>query len=350
MRIFTLYRTSLLAIVLTAFAFSVTKAQDIHFSQFYMSNLTLNPAAAGAFKDVDVTANYRSQWGSITTNPYKTMAVAGDFRLHNKWKKGIIALGFNVFQDQAGDGNLSTLQANLSLACHIKLDLHSMISAGLNGAFGQKSINYNNLTWDNQYVNGAFNAQNPSLEPTRGNSFFYPDFGAGVMYQYNRSEMYISGNDKLHFDLGFSVAHFNQPSISFANTANELLYMRYAMIANVLIGIKNTPLSIVPGMVFYRQGPTQEIQAGSMLKYTLKEHSKYTGFISSAALNVGAYYRWDDALVVTGLIELSSYSIGLSYDANLSKLLPATTARGGFEIALRYTNASGYLYQHSHGF
>ena len=37
-------------------------AQDIHFSQFYMSPLTLNPATAGAYKDINVTTNYRDQW------------------------------------------------------------------------------------------------------------------------------------------------------------------------------------------------------------------------------------------------------------------------------------------------
>ena len=327
------------------------QGQDIHFSQFYMSYLTLNPAAAGAFNDLDVTANYRSQWASITPNPYKTMAVAGDFRLHTKkMKKTIIGVGFNVFQDQAGDGNLSTLQANLSLAAHVKLDQFSTLSAGLNGAFGQKSINYSSLTWDNQYVNGVYSAQNPSFEPNRGNSFFYPDFGAGMMYQYNRNERYISGNDKFHADFGFSVAHFNQPSISFSNTADQTLYMRYAFVANMTIGLSNTPLSLVPGMVYYRQGPTQEIQAGSMVKFNLKENSKYTGYINSASLSAGMYYRWDDAIVVTGLLQLSSYSLGFSYDANLSKLLPATTARGGFELALRYTGPSGFLYKHHTGF
>ena len=82
-----------------------------------------------------------------------------------------------------------------------------------------------------------------------------------------------------------------------------------------------------------------------MLKYTLREDSKYTGYVNGASVDVGLYYRWDDALVITGLIEMANYSIGLSYDATLSGLISPTTARGGFEISLRYVNPSNFLYQ-----
>ncbi|MFI5151315.1 MAG: type IX secretion system membrane protein PorP/SprF, partial [Bacteroidia bacterium] len=48
-------------------------AQDTHFSQFYMSPLTQNPAMAGAVYDMQALINYRNQWSSIAT-PFKTMA------------------------------------------------------------------------------------------------------------------------------------------------------------------------------------------------------------------------------------------------------------------------------------
>ena len=350
MKLFIRLRVHHLLVLLCLLTGLQSFAQDIHFSEFYMSYLTLNPAAAGAFKDMDATTNYRSQWGSVTANPYKTMAIAGDMRIRKKMRNTILAVGLNIFQDQAGDGNLSTLQANFSLAAHIHLDRHSILSAGLNGGVGQKSLNTSSLTWDNQYVNGAYNAAAPSLESVHSSSFFFPDFGAGVMYQYNKSEMYISGNDKMHIDIGASVTHLTQPNLSFESHASDLMFMRFAVIGNSLIGLKNTPLSLMPGFVFYRQGPVQEIQAGSMLKYNLKENSKYTGYIRSASVAWGAYYRWDDALVATFLLELANYAIGFSYDANLSKLTPASYARGGFEVSLKYVNASNYLYKNKSGF
>ena len=46
--------------------------------------------------------------------------------------------------------------------------------------------------------------------------------------------------------------------------------------------------------------------------------------------------RNKDACMLTLGYDHQDLFVGLSYDINLSKLLPASNARGGFEIALRY--------------
>ena len=320
-------------------------AQDIHFSQFYMSPLTLNPATAGAYKDVNVSTNYRDQWRSVSS-AYKTFAAAGDVKLlKNRWQNASLGLGLNIFNDRAGDGNLSTTQINISLATHLKIDAHQTFSAGLNGGFGQRSINFSALTWDNQYNGFAYDGTLPSGEPAGSSSFVYPDFGAGVMYQFNKSEAYVSGNDQFKGDLGLSVTHVNQPRVSFYSPKNDLLYMKYVLHGSLWIGLKNTPISVLPGFIYYRQGPAQEIKAGALIRYTLKEDSKYTGYVRGAAVSAGAYYRWNDAVVIATLLEISNYAIGVSYDVNVSSLRSASIGRGGFEIALRYVNPSNFLYQ-----
>jgi hypothetical protein len=43
------------------------------------------------------------------------------------------------------------------------------------------------------------------------------------------------------------------------------------------------------------------------------------------------------------MFELSPLTIGLSYDANLSNLRPATSGRGGFELSIKYTLASNFF-------
>ena len=60
-----------------------SKAQDLHFSQYFNAPLLINPANTGFAPDVDyrVGINYRNQWASITPNPYKTMGVWGDVQL-----------------------------------------------------------------------------------------------------------------------------------------------------------------------------------------------------------------------------------------------------------------------------
>jgi hypothetical protein len=53
-------------------------AQDLHFSQWFNSPLTTNPANAGFIPDADYRfgANYRNQWSSISlTKPSACMAM-----------------------------------------------------------------------------------------------------------------------------------------------------------------------------------------------------------------------------------------------------------------------------------
>jgi len=43
-----------------------------------------------------------------------------------------------------------------------------------------------------------------------------------------------------------------------------------------------------------------------------------------------------DANYFTVGVDYQNWFVGLSYDVNLSKLVPASNNRGGFEIAVRY--------------
>jgi Type IX secretion system membrane protein PorP/SprF len=55
-------------------------AQDLRFSQWYNSPLTTNPANTGFIpaSDYRIGANYRNQWSSVLTQPYRTFSAFGD--------------------------------------------------------------------------------------------------------------------------------------------------------------------------------------------------------------------------------------------------------------------------------
>ena len=95
------------------------------------------------------------------------------------------------------------------------------------------------------------------------------------------------------------------------------------------------------------QGSQKEITFGTMIKYKLKEESKYTGVIKSTVLSLGCFYRNRDAVIPYFLMEMDKYTIGISYDTNISSLTAATTGRGGFEISLRFGTPSPFLYQNA---
>src|SRR5690242_4564402 len=124
------------------------KAQDPHFSQFYMSPLTLNPALTG---DMDATyragAIYRNQYGSVTI-PYVTPSAFFDCDLFKgSDSHSYLGLGFLILDDKAGDGNLSNLTLMFSAAYHQALDENGYfhLNIGLQGGWVQKSVNLNNL-------------------------------------------------------------------------------------------------------------------------------------------------------------------------------------------------------------
>lgn len=334
-------------LALFALVASVHKAtaQDIHFSQYYNSPLTLNPALAGSFMDHRVTLNYKDQWRSVAT-AYKTLGVSYDMKLFkDRWQNGFLGVGINIFADRAGDANMGTTQANLTLASHRRLNKANSVSLGLQGGYAQRSINTSKLTWDNQYQNGAFDPALPSGENFANQKFGLGDFSAGFQWQYGKDEMYISGNDALKANFGAAYFHVNQPKYSFLATSNERLYSKLVVHGNMFIGIKNTNSGLVPSFLYMKQGPAQEIMVGALVKYLLKEDSKYTGFIRGAAVSLGGHYRFQDAVVIQGLIEMGSYALGISYDVNTSDLSNASNGRGGIEIMLRYVNPNPFMFK-----
>jgi len=85
------------------------KAQDLHFSQFFNSPLSTNPANTGFIPDADyrIGAHFRNQWSSILATPYRTLSLYGDAqvfreRLDNGW----LGLGGLILADEAGSGGL----------------------------------------------------------------------------------------------------------------------------------------------------------------------------------------------------------------------------------------------------
>lgn len=321
-------------------------AQDIHFSQFYMSPFTQNPAFTGAVYGMSAQVNYKEQWKSVGT-PYKTIAAAYDVSFQRKKKaKAFYAAGINFFSDKAGDSNMGTTQANLSGAAHVYMDRYTKIGAGLQIGYAQRSIDYTALQWGNQFDGQAYNPALSSRETNTSTAFAYPDVAAGVVWTYNNSAgmRRVVENNDLKANVGMSVFHFSQPKYSFAGN-NEKLRMKFVLHADILLSVPFSNLGFVPGLMLYKQGAPSEILAGSLIRYKLKQKSKYTRDKSSSAFSIGGYYRAKDAATLAMLLEYSNYAVGMSYDINTSGLKTASTGRGGFELTIRYIAANPFMVQ-----
>ena len=97
----------------------VIQAQDIHFSQFYASPLTLNPAATGDFKgDWRINNIYRKQWNAISPG-YMTNALGFDMPVYLAGEK--FSGGINLVIDKSGPGEMFATYTSkiLMLQCSI---------------------------------------------------------------------------------------------------------------------------------------------------------------------------------------------------------------------------------------
>lgn len=342
----------LLSLFLCLLLFTQVKvlAQDIHFSQFTLAPLTVNPALAGFYSgEHRAFINYKSQWNGMAAKgaAYKTTMVSYDTRLKTKsLKKGYIGAGINIFRDVAGDLNMGTTQANISFAGIVNIDSKQLLSGGIQGGFVQKSLNSSLMKWDSQY-NNETGSYDPSLPANE--SFYsvpsktYADFSAGLAWNYNANKGTTYSNEQRRFNAGISAFHLNRPDQKFKiyDNSTDNLATKIVIHGSGIIGLGPKGYQLVPSIIYFRQSKFQEFDLGTMVRWVIQAQSKYTGYVQGMALSVGAQYRGKDAIIPMALYEYSDFALGVSYDINTSSLTRGTRGRGGLEIALRYVKPIG---------
>ncbi len=320
-------------------------AQDIHFSQYSMTPLMLNPAYTGIDRgDHRAFINYKNQWLGMAEKgaAYRTSSFSYDTHLFaKKFSAGYVGAGINAFKDVAGDLKLGTSQLNISIAGIVYVTSSQAVSGGIQGGYVQKSISTDGMQWDSQYDNetGAYNASLPTNDVISIPPYHFGDFSAGLAWNYLENRTSAAGDNQLKVNFGIAAFHINRPKQKldpYASTITDNLYSKFVIHGDAHIGIANTNYGIMPSVVLFKQGKCYELDLGAMVRWTLKAKSRYTGYVQGMALSMGAQYRTNDAVIPMLLFEYSNYAVGLSYDINTSSLAKGTRGKGGFEISLRF--------------
>lgn len=328
-----------LLIFVSVLSFGEVMSQDIHFSQFYDSPLNMSPALTGTDAPFRANLNYRNQWSAFG-KPFQTIAGSVDMALLKKKDKGaFIGAGINFFQDKAGQTGLSKMLVAGNISSVLKTGSKSNLSIGFQGAFNQRSINLSNVRWDNQFNGSAYDPTLSSGEASGilKKSFF--DMGAGMAYNYSSSSTNMTSNDDFTFTLAAGAFHLNRPDQGL--TGEDKANMRMSGMMKMHIGVKGTNMAFEPIASYMKQGGLSEINIGVLMRYRLKTASSHTNLSSESAISFGACYRIKDALYPIIAYDFSNYSIGISYDVNLSTLTPYSQSRGGFEIVLKVRDVMG---------
>lgn len=324
--------------------FPTVFSQDIHFSQFYQAPLLMNPALTGAFNgDQRATLNHKDQWRSVGS-PYQTSLFSFDMAfMKKKWKSAYLGTGLMVFRDKAGDTQLGTTQINFSASGIVYISDNQKISAGLQGGFAQKSINTAKMEWASQFDGTGFASNLASGETSAFEPYSFSDFSAGISWSYGAEESQLFANNEFKANAGASLFHVNRPEQKFnAYQEADRLYSKIVAHAGIHIGIGNTNFAVQPSLFYMKQGAHREINAGSFIRYKLREESKYTGILKETAISLGGYLRARDAIIPSLLFEYGHFALGITYDVNISSLKEVSNKRGGMELSLQFVNPNPF--------
>lgn len=300
---------------------SIVNAQDIHWSQINNNPLFQNPSNAGNFEgDYRFVGNYKDQWRSVTI-PYSTISLSVDTKSK---KQPSLGYGLLFFHDAAGDGFFRTIELQFNGSYELKWmknDRHTL-RFGINLGLNNRQVNWDLLHFDNQFNGIAFD---PSLATDEnfqtGNKTNF-SLGFGSIYTFNLSE-------RKKISIGYGAFNVNQPNQGFYSTIVRR-DVRHSIFINGKYPI-NIDWDLLPIISSSFQGVYTELLLGSAAKRTL-EQSVY----AYKAIYAGLYLRNKDAFIVHAGMDYQNWFVGLSYDINFSDLVPASNARGGFEISVKY--------------
>ncbi|HMQ46253.1 MAG TPA: PorP/SprF family type IX secretion system membrane protein [Saprospiraceae bacterium] len=329
----------LLSCLFIALGVLSVSAQDIHFSQFYLSPLNLNPAMTGVMNcNIRLVANYRNQWASVLrSNAYNTYSVSYDQRIP-VGRYDYFGVGTTFWGDRAGEANFSTLTGKLSASYSKRMGGYrskaNYLVVGAEAGVAQRSIDFLKLRWGLQHDgNGGYNpdADSGEADVFDRDNFIFADLAAGLLWFSVFDE-----NNSLYF--GGSFHHLNRSNQSFNSEDEDLLYSRFTFHGGgeFLMGDR---FGLVPGVIVMSQGPSFEVNAGTSFKFLLGSRRLYQAFqlglwtrisnkIETGVLN--------DAAILSTRFDYENFSLGFSYDINVSPLRAASNSNGGFEFALVY--------------
>lgn len=315
-------------------------AQDKHFTQFYAAPLTLNPALAGAFDGTfRASAIYRDQWRGNLDRPFQTLGTALDMRF--KVGKSLqyndaVGVGVLVYSDKVKDIDFNSTQMSIFGAYHKALDTNDaqILSLGFQLGFGQRSINFEDLSFGDQF-NGTNGYSNPTSEELPEGNISYTDLSLGLFYV-------LKPSDDFSFHLGGTMHHFNNPNMSFYKSIGEVdeLFTKYTGQLGFTIN-SGDRIKLFPRLLFSVQGPHMEANAGLNARFAMSD-------FNASAIHIGSWVRpvaYDDsnfdldAVVLLAGFEYQNVLFGLSYDLNIGHLQNYSGGQGAIEFSVAYLGA-----------
>jgi type IX secretion system PorP/SprF family membrane protein len=298
-------------------ALFTAQAQDVHFTQFQLAPLSLNPALTGAYNGTfRVGLLYRDQWASIMPQQFVTPTVYIDAPLRGFGKRDWIGIGGSLLNDKAGTASLTNTVAMASLAYHFPLNSKTVLTIGAQGGLVQRRLDLANVVFEEEILGGT-----PSKDRSDYAARSFADFQAGVAL------VSVVGNGN-KLSLGVAAHHLTAPESSLLNGSAFALPRRYVAHGELAIGLTDW-LDITPAFLYQKMESAQYLAAQATLGFLF-------GSEREAKLGIGGGYRSGDAAEALIGLTYKGFRVGFAYDFTLSGLRTATSSKGSFELGGSY--------------
>jgi type IX secretion system PorP/SprF family membrane protein len=307
---------------------SFTKAQDVHFSQFFEAPLLRNPSLAGLFQgDMRFQGIYRNQWASVST-PFVTGSFSFEYKKPVGGSDDYVTMGLQMLYDKAGTAALTTTNILPTFNYHKSLsgDKNKYLSLGVMGGVVQRRFDRSMITTNNHYDGNGYNPSLGDGETFTNSNFTYLDGSIGISYNTTIAD---KPEDNAFF--GVAYHHFNRPKNSFYKNPDIELDPKIVFSAGVKFTLNETSYFTIHAD-YTTQGIYSELIGGAMYSYKIGddiENPKYT-------LHFGGFIRAKDAIIPVIKLDYHPFSFAFSYDANVSQLRTASQGRGGMELSISY--------------
>lgn len=292
-------------------------AQDIHWTQYDMAPLQLNPARSGDFYGTArLSAIARTQSNSIAESGFLTYAFGVDapivkgFR-ENDW----IGVGLSFATDQAGSLDIGIKSQQFSGSYHYALNKKatSFLTLGLAAeSYGRK-------------------LGNPEAAEFRdANSMALP-----MMTDFQNATGYVAGltytsqiNKRSRLQLGGKFARIGRVRVGLVSNGNYEVPNRITIHGNLeyQTGAKT---KVIPSILYENYGTASAFVLQARGKQLLDAKKN----IDASA---GLGYRFGDALQVLVGLGWGDIDIGIGYDLPVSGQASEAIPLGGLELAITY--------------
>ncbi|MEO1435362.1 MAG: PorP/SprF family type IX secretion system membrane protein [Bacteroidota bacterium] len=306
-------KTKYLFLVLGFLGFSQVYAQDAHFSNPIVLTSINSPASFSSdHAGFRIAGIYRNQWGAINA-PYH------QYGAQLSSDQGAFAWSLDVNQLQAGDNGISRTNVGFGGSYRHLLngDNDHLVIGGRVGWY-QKRIRPSEWIFGDQIdgagqlIHGSATAE--AFEQTTAGGL---DLSVGLGWNGTLAEKV-----KARFNVG--LFHPNQPNMSFLGNPDVRLPNRTQATAQLDFQM-DALLSLAPYVIYQQQGPARSFTAGSFGRYQFQDQR---------FLHYGIGYRWNDALLLHGGMELKQTQFFLAYDLNTSGLRQAASTNGAIELGI----------------